>query len=121
LPYDDSTPTQTSLHNLPINKEVPEVGDTVYVPNYFPEGKGIEHKHGGWATVHRVVKGYINDTEQHWICVSEFNISGPCELRWEGDLKEKQKELAQEFGLQRAYSKPKTDFKHNYQIARYRI
>lgn len=121
MPYDDSTPTQASLHNLPIHKEVPEVGDTVYVPDHLPEGKGIEHKHGGWATVHRVIKGYLGNHIQHWICVGEFNVSGPFEFRWEGDLKEKQQEYAEKYGLQRAHSKPKTDFKHNYQIARYRI
>lgn len=84
----------------------PKEGDIIYVPSYsFDKNKSISlencNKEGGAATVKRVI---IDHEGNHYITVEEF--SGYFEMKWEGDLKNKQQDLAYKYGYSRAYIKP---------------
>ncbi len=88
------------------NRPVPEVGETILVPDSdSPNFEMVKKFHGGYATVNRVVCAQ-NGTRPplHFLYVGEH--TGYKEYRWEGDLADMQEELSIKFEkTQRAYIK----------------
>lgn len=82
---------------------VPKVGDDIYVPLALYMDHGRDDRMGGLAKVVSVSYGMSGGKKVHNIRVEEFP---DCVFCWEYCLAEKQDELRERFGRNRAYSEP---------------
>lgn len=82
---------------------VPEVSDDIYVPLALYNDHGRDNRMGGLAKVVSVSSGMSGGEWVHNIRVEEFP---DCVFCWEHCLAEKQDELRERFGQNRAYPDP---------------
>ena len=95
----DTLNTQIEFE-FPLKEDVIERDDIIYVPNSEEADPYLGYRCGGWATVQAIQLG---PNKERYVTVGEY--CGYFVYEWDNFLKPLQKELRDQFGMDRAWLK----------------